>query len=536
MGINKKIFLREATGLRKELSTIDAFGINLLTVNIGLGIVFLAFLAPASFPGGDMFFGTILTTIGSLIFALTWGYLAASMPRLGGDYVYVSRILHPLLGFISNWSVVFFSWLFDVVAIYYFVTGALSPSLYALGYLANSPAIDAIASGVTKPLAIFVIGVTIIGIVTVIILISTKAFLYVIRGIWVVGVIGAFLSLVVLLTTSPARFITVINDYALKTAGVDDYYSKILQSGLSGFEPVHTLSFATIQIIPLAFFSLGYAFYSSYVGSEIRNAPRAQLLGMSLSVVVSGIFIALLALAFEKALTYKFLYALTNTYFSNPTMYALPSPPYINFFAILASNNVLLGLLIMLGFLAWGVIWVGMGTFLQPRNMMAWSFDRIAPAFLGRVHERFNTPHIGIIISFIGHFVLFLLTFVIGSFILGLSAVTGNVLFTFIPIGLTAMLFPYRRADIFSNQPPYITKRIGKVPVITVLGLVSLLFILLNGYLFLVYPAYGANSIPSLEVIAGIVLLGVVWFYAFRTFRIRQGLDVFAAFREIPPE
>jgi hypothetical protein len=43
MGINKKIFLREATGLRKELSTIDAFGINLLTVNIGLGIVFLAF-------------------------------------------------------------------------------------------------------------------------------------------------------------------------------------------------------------------------------------------------------------------------------------------------------------------------------------------------------------------------------------------------------------------------------------------------------------------------------------------------------------
>lgn len=41
--------------------------------------------------------------ITALCGALTYGELSAAMPRSGGEYVYLGRIFHPLLGFLSGW-------------------------------------------------------------------------------------------------------------------------------------------------------------------------------------------------------------------------------------------------------------------------------------------------------------------------------------------------------------------------------------------------------------------------------------------------
>jgi amino acid transporter len=534
--VDKKIFLREATGLRKNISALDAFGINLLTVNIGIGILFLAFLAPTSFPGGDMVLGTLLTTAGCIIFALAWAFLAAAMPRLGGDYIYVSRIVNPLLGFLSNWSVVFFSWLFDVVAVYFFVSDALSPSLYALGYMTGNAGLSQLAATVGTPMWIGIIGFLIIVIITAIIILSTTAFMYVVRVIWIVGMIGTIATLVALATLSNSTFITNINAYAQNVAGVSNYYSTVMQTGSGGYVPVNSFSLQTVLIIPLVFFSLGYCFYSSYVGTEVKNVSRSQIWGMSLSVIVSGLFIAGLAWVLQNAVSYQFLYAATNLYFSNATAYALPSAPYINYFAMIGSGNVLVAILIMLGFSCWMVIWMGMGTFLQPRNIMAWSFDRMGPAFLAKVHDRFGTPYWAIIAAFLGHTILFALTFWVTSFILGLSSTLGNVLFTFIPIAIAACIFPYRKKEVFNLAPDIVKKRIGGVPLITILGVITLLFVLLNAVLFFQYAAYGANSAASLEVIAVIIIVGIMWFYIWKYYRKGQGLDLNIAFGQIPPE
>jgi len=532
----KTIFLREATGLRRNLSWLDAFGINVLTINVGLGALFLAFLAPTSFPGGDMVLATLLTTVGSLICALTWAFLGGSMPRLGGDYIYVSRIVNPLLGFVSNWSVVWFSWLFDVVAVYFFVTDALSPGLYALGYLTANPSLSSLAATVATPTWIFIIGVVIIAVITAIVLVSTKAFMYVVHAVWIVGVIGCLATLVAFLGSSSSNFVSNINAYAASVAGISNYYATVLQTGSGGFVPLNPMSISTILVIPIAYFSLGWFFYSSYIGTEIKNVSRAQIVGMTLSVLVAGLFMAGLAWALEQAVSYQFLYASSNLYFSNATAYALPAPPYINYLAMIGSGNVLLSIVIMLGFLAWAVIWMGMGTLLQPRNMMAWSFDRMGPELFGKVHERFGTPHWGIFGAFCGHVVLFLLTFVVGSFILGLSSTMGTVIFTFIPIAVAASIFPWRRAELFNLSPGIVKKRIGGVPLISLLGVISLLFVILNGYLFLAYSAYGANSSSSLEVIAVIILVGAIWFYFWKYYRKHQGIDVSLAFHEVPPE
>src|SRR2546423_12107949 len=99
------VFLRKATGLVREVSLIDALIMNTLGMNVAVGAVFLFLQAPANFPDGNMLVAVI---IGTLLMALTllWVYseFAAAMPRSGGDYVFVSRALHPFLGWLLSWS------------------------------------------------------------------------------------------------------------------------------------------------------------------------------------------------------------------------------------------------------------------------------------------------------------------------------------------------------------------------------------------------------------------------------------------------
>src|SRR5262245_61007139 len=100
-----KLFLRNATGLVREVSLSDAFIMNTFGMNIAVGAVFLFLQGPAFFPNGNMLLAVIIGTL-LMAFTLLWVYstFAAAMPRSGGDYVYVSRSLHPFVGWLLGWS------------------------------------------------------------------------------------------------------------------------------------------------------------------------------------------------------------------------------------------------------------------------------------------------------------------------------------------------------------------------------------------------------------------------------------------------
>ena len=98
-------FTRNATGLVREVSMWDALIMNTLGMNVAVGSVFLLLQAPAIFPGGSMVLSVVIGTL-IMAFTLLWVYseFAAAMPRSGGDYVFVSRALHPFLGWLLSWS------------------------------------------------------------------------------------------------------------------------------------------------------------------------------------------------------------------------------------------------------------------------------------------------------------------------------------------------------------------------------------------------------------------------------------------------
>jgi hypothetical protein len=94
-----EVFARKASGLVREASLLDTFGIGFMNNGVGVGVWTMASWGLYVMPTGDIFWASILATFMCITgIALVWGFLGGSMPRSGGDYIANSRIIHPAVG------------------------------------------------------------------------------------------------------------------------------------------------------------------------------------------------------------------------------------------------------------------------------------------------------------------------------------------------------------------------------------------------------------------------------------------------------
>src|SRR4030066_1166671 len=112
MSSNKPgLFAREATGLVIEIG-FSVGVIIILSHVIGLGwqkrecqFTGYAPMANESMPLGlpAMFWAFLVVGLVVLVTGYAAGYVAAAMPRSGGGYVTISRVIHPSVGYLSGW-------------------------------------------------------------------------------------------------------------------------------------------------------------------------------------------------------------------------------------------------------------------------------------------------------------------------------------------------------------------------------------------------------------------------------------------------
>src|SRR5919202_4936427 len=106
------LFQRKATGLLRGWSVWDgfiyaAFSINLITLGL-----FIFSQAPG-IPDGSLIWAILLAGFYLVFQAITYAYLIAVMPRAGGDYVWMSRILGGGIGFVlavAGWWFILWHW------------------------------------------------------------------------------------------------------------------------------------------------------------------------------------------------------------------------------------------------------------------------------------------------------------------------------------------------------------------------------------------------------------------------------------------
>jgi basic amino acid/polyamine antiporter, APA family len=91
------IFVRQATGLVRELSWFDTFIMVFAILNVPLGLSEVAAFATgaSAYPAANMPLAFILSAPATLTLGMVYALFTAAMPRSGGDYVWASRVLHP---------------------------------------------------------------------------------------------------------------------------------------------------------------------------------------------------------------------------------------------------------------------------------------------------------------------------------------------------------------------------------------------------------------------------------------------------------
>ena len=504
--------------------------------------------------GGSPLVSLLLTAPGILALLGVYYIFQVSMPKSGGDYVFMSRVLHPAIGLASNFAgYSFFLWFWIGDAATVFSSQGLAQTLSVYGSLTGQQwAIN--AANAFTPMTTFIVGTVAIIIFTAIVLLSSRLYFIIQNVSMVIAILAILIIIGLFASTNPTAFANVFNAYATNQGLqlAEGAYQNVTATGTSywgGSVPTDPTSSSTFMLIPLWFTVLFWVFVSNYLGGETkdtRNSARIALFGSfaiifltTLAVLVIG-YSNLGADFLAGAGSYAFGYA------SNPFSVI----PNLTLFAALLSNNALLVWIIGLGVIAGFVLVAPQCMVLMSRILFAYSFDRVAPSSIAYVSERWLTPVYGILLAAAGGevFLLFL-SGVVGpatantAFLFYVYAALAAIGFTFIPVSIAAIVFPFRRKDLYQTSCP-IKRKIAGIPVITWLGLVAFIYSAASiGYYSYNYNFYfGAGTLaattyfPFLASIAGLFIVCIIWFYVAKWKRGKEGFPFEKAFKQIPPD
>jgi amino acid transporter len=541
-------FTRNATGLIREVSMWDALIMNTLGMNVAVGSVLLLQQAPAIFPGGSMVLSVIIGTV-IMAFTLLWVYseFAAAMPRSGGDYVFVSRALHPFLGWLLSWSqgiwLIFFWIGFNA---WFALVVAAPTAMVTIGSVTGDQAWISAANGllakhdflgIHMQWYVFLFG-TLLNVLFALLLIfggrvywRAQKWLFLVAGL-------AILAMVALLLVRGTSIASSWDAFAAKN-GTLKYGQVIPAAHAAGFTGAHaSFSFtATLLMLPWVFFVVGYAQGSAQIGGEVKRASRSQYYAMVGGVLINGLVLAIIVLLTTHAVGTSWLRSVDYLAASDPSKLGLPGglPPGVNFLVALLTHNIVLLALLGVGFVIWALMGTPLSELQATRYMLAWGLDRSAPQRLGRVSDRLHTPVAAIVFCTVtGELALLALINIAQASLLG--ALLAQIA-AFILVSAAGIAFPYRLRNVWESAGG---RRLLGVPAVVLAGIggVIALGALLLLFIFnkTISAQFAVTAHLSVEFMLGVVVAGVLWYVGAYLVNRRRGINLNLAYKEIPPE
>ena len=533
-----RLFVRNSTGLVREASALDATIFNAaISAPVGSTIAYSIFFTLAAFPGADVIGVLALSVLLNIPILIMFALMAASMPRVGGDYVWVSRILSPPLGLISNVAMIFGGLAGAAFFAKFFSVLALGPVLSSLGILANSTTLQDWGTAFqTNQLWILVAALAVVLLQTVILIRGSKTTFRWQNGFFIIAMAGTLLAFLVLLVGSQTDLFNHFNALNAQFGGgtVDDVIAKA--NAQNAAPNLGNLSATLPTLFSIEGFMM-WNFWSVYMSGELKSASNR---GRQLQIMFGALFwdglllIAGVWLLFRIA-GYNFIYALN----AGSTGYVIPTGPFYHFLSALVFNTPILTVLIVGSFMFWSLPSMIANTYMPIRSFFAWSFDRLMPEKLSEVNERFHSPIPAILLA-TAIIVVFVFWSVFSSsfqIILGTIVLAGVL--AVIIVAVAAIAFPTRRPDLYKASPANINF-LG-VPVLYITGVFSIVFFLVILVVGTQFPALvmagdpnNAWWIPAFFV--AIIAIGLGLYYIPKYIRKGQGIDIDFVYKELPPE
>jgi APA family basic amino acid/polyamine antiporter len=528
------LFARNATGMVREVSQLSASILNFIpgcpTQALAAGL-FFAFVA---FPGGNFLLGLLLVAPMVLSFAYAFGLMSSAMPRSGGDYVIVSRVLHPAVGMISSLFTNFANMLSNAFFGIAFATIAVGPGLIIIGLVGGSDRLVRWGSTVeTSSNWQFALGAVMMLIGAMMLAGGWGWALKWQNGLFIFAMVGLAGAGLIALFTSHSTFISNFNDFARPfTHKSDTYHGVISTAQAAGVntDPAFSIRNTFPLVGVLAGFGI-YSWWSAFVGGEVRQASTTRnARNMALAGLANLVSVALFAVVFLHTFGTSFLTAANGGGMPSE----IPAPPFYFFLAAASFGHAWAAVLLVLSAAVFWPLIYYISLVSSTRSLFAWSFDGLLPEDVTHL-TRQRSPIVSLVISVVvslaflywgTHSSSFLQVFVYAT----LFALIGMML-----VGLSALVFPYRRPEMYRAS---VTNRtfLG-IPFVSIAGAGSVLSGIILYYVLMHYAAFGvANRQRFLLVGLGVVVFGVVYYFIARAIRAQHGVDITRTYAEIPPE
>lgn len=520
------VFLRNATGLVRELSGFDGFIVGFGQLNILLGLTSAFAFALYLFPGADLIlaFGVAVPT--TLFFGLVYAMFTSSMPRSGGEYVWVSRIISPPVGFAVNFYITFVILAWAALNATLIPAWFLPPLLHALG-------LDSWVTPVQTDLGRLIIGTVLVAVYTVILMYGIKRLITVMMVLfWLVSAATILWFVLLLFPQTHIMAALQANWHATPSSIIN----AATRAGFNSSSMHHYFRNSFYAIIYGITSFLGFQM-TAYFAGEIKGARRAGTRAIMMAWAVGAVGFLVGAALIYRAYGAHFLASVNYLFNNAPGQYHLPLAPYMPALALLLTGNRFVQILVTLGFVL-TMLWIIPTSFVfASRNMFAWSFDRVMPGWLANVNDRTHSPvNVAIVSGVVTE--LLLLATIYTSFWARLVNLTGVLAICFLLVSISAIAFPYRRPDVFAKAPAWVQRRFGPVYLVVIIGVVSSLSWIVITYICWTTPAIGGSVSWSsmLETAAAFLVAFPIYWFARYYHRRTKGLDIRKAFAEIPPE
>lgn len=527
----RALFVRKATGLVRGWAVRDAFIYAALSINlITLGLYIFSF-APF-IPEGGLLWAIVLSGAYLILQAITYASLIAAMPRAGGDYVWISRVLGGGIGFVlavCGWWFILWHW----VPIY-----ANILNIEVFGPLSAIIGWDRGVTFWAEDAGIFWASIIVAVLASVVISLGMRTYARIQKFCFYGGVIGLAVMFVLLLVHSKSDFISAFNSQATEVYGAPaNAYEGTLKAGAYDVAGVASFAFtSTILLIPMIVFFNLWSNWGATLYGEVRGASdfRNNIYAMGGALVATTIAGAVMLLLFAKTFGWDFYNAANNAYWSGTEGAPVTFWPYPGTLSAFFFDSALLQFIVvgLLSLWFWG--WVGTVFLSSTRVVFATAFDRVLPEWTAKV-SRNGVPYPALALMLIPSIPISawyafgddLRTWTLDA--------TLVIAITFLGSAIAAAVLPWRKPEIY-NASMIAKYKVAGLPLITVSAVLFTAFLAFCLYKWWQDDVYGINNRDSAIYMGVLYGIALAIYVGSRIYRRSQGVDLKLVYGQIPAE
>jgi APA family basic amino acid/polyamine antiporter len=529
--------VRKASGLVRSWSPLDAWIYNVIAINIVLNVAVSYALLAVLYPRASQWLAFLIAGAFCTLEAVVYVFFTTAMPRSGGDYVFQSRVLGGAWASLFAFTAVTLSQIVWMALAAWFGANIIaSPFLTILGVDYGAHWMIRLGTWFQTGTGIFVTGIVVTAWAAFVNIRGMRVYALLQRWFFAAGALGLLVVLITLLATSHQTFVNNFNSFMAGHYHVQNAFQTVIQRAGS-VDSSFSLG-ATMLATVVAAFALIYPAWGVQQAGEIKraNSLRANMFGIVGAEIFSFVIVAITAALLVSRVGGSFLHASGDLFYNKPDANPLPVPPFFGFFTALLVTGSWFTWIVFIMFFAWYWMWFTNITLGGTRVMIAMSFDRVLPEWIGKVNRRTHTPINAIIVFSIACIGLTAMYAYIHNFFkvtLGLTVlnITG-----FAATMVAGAVFPWVKRELF-NSTAAARYKIASIPLITLSALAFLGFAVYVDYQSLTADELGINGRTGLLFVGGCYVVAAVVYLTARIYRkYSENLDLEIVYRELPAE